>query len=54
MFDNQTKTDHQIMAARNHLPDQSITGFKMIFDHQNLGIDTLYVQIHVYVILTEI
>ena len=28
-------------------PDQSLTGFKMIFSHQNLGIDTSYVQISV-------
>ena len=28
-------------------PDQSITGFKMIFSHQNLGMDTSYVQISV-------
>ena len=25
--------------------DQSITGFKMIFNNQNLGMDTSYVQI---------
>ena len=49
------------LATKNHgasgdgskkSPDHSITGFKMIFNHQNLGIDTAFVQI--FVISAEI
>ena len=31
-------------------PDQSVTDFKMIFNHQNLGIDTSYVEISVILV----
>ena len=36
----------------NKSPDQSITGFKIVFIHQNLGMDTSYV--HISVISTGI
>ena len=50
MFDNQKHGTSGNVSKES--PDQSKTCFKLIFDHQNMGIDTSYVKISV--ILAEI
>ena len=47
LFKRETKVSSVYTWTDGTAEGVSITGFKMIFNHQNLGIDTSYVQISV-------